>query len=72
MEDATMDVQPIKTERDYEATLKRIDALMDARADTAEGDRLGVLVTLVEAWEAKHHAIEAPDSVGGERGHAEA
>lgn len=37
MEDTTMDVQPIKTERDYEATLKQIDALMDARPDTARG-----------------------------------
>jgi HTH-type transcriptional regulator/antitoxin HigA len=42
------------------------------RGPTRRGDRLEVLVTLVEAWEAKHHAIEAPDSVGGERGHAEA
>jgi len=43
--------------------LREIDALMDARAGTAEGDRLDVLVTLAEAWEQKHHAIEAPDPV---------
>ena len=56
-------VRPIRTEQDYEAALEEIEALMDARAGTAEGDRLEVLSTLVEAYEAEHHAIEAPDPV---------
>ncbi|MDZ7601273.1 MAG: hypothetical protein U1A06_07865 [Hoeflea sp.] len=36
---------------------------MTARADTPEGDELDVLVTLVEAYEAKHYAIDAPDPI---------
>ncbi len=49
-----MDVTPIKTKRDYRRALKEIEALMDAKRGTSEDDRLDVLVTLVEAWEAKH------------------
>jgi HTH-type transcriptional regulator / antitoxin HigA len=46
-----MDIEPIKTQRDYRRVLKKIEGLMMAKRDTHEGDRLGVLVTLVEAWE---------------------
>jgi HTH-type transcriptional regulator / antitoxin HigA len=48
-----MDVTPIKTRRDYRRVLKEIEGLMNAKRATPEGDRLDVLVTLVEAWEAK-------------------
>lgn len=58
-----MDIKPIKSERDYRRVLKEIDALMDAKAKTAAGDRLDVLVTLAEAWEQKHYPISAPDPV---------
>ncbi|MDZ7659445.1 transcriptional regulator [Fodinibius sp.] len=58
-----MDIRPIKSEVDYDAALARIDMLMDAEMDTPEGDELDVLVTLVEAYEAKHHTIESPDPV---------
>jgi HTH-type transcriptional regulator/antitoxin HigA len=51
----TMEIKPIKSERDYRRLLKEIETLMDARSRTAAGDRLDVLVTLVEAWEEKHH-----------------
>lgn len=56
-------IAPIRTEADYEAALKEIEQVMDAEPDTPEGDRLDVLVTLVQAYEAKHHPIEAPDPV---------
>src|SRR5271154_2810223 len=59
----TVDIKPIKSERDYRRVLEEIEGLMGARRNTAEGDRLDVLVTLAEAWEEKHHAIEAPDPV---------
>ena len=49
-----MDVAPIKTRRDYRAVLKHIEGLMAAKRGTPEGDRLDVLVTLVEAWERQH------------------
>jgi len=58
-----MDIRPIKTERDYEQALERVESLLDARPDTPEGDELDVLVTLIEAWEDRHLAIEAPDPV---------
>jgi HTH-type transcriptional regulator/antitoxin HigA len=54
-------VRPIRTEADYDTALAEVDALMDAVPGTPEGDRLDVLVTLIEAYEAKHWAIEAPD-----------
>jgi HTH-type transcriptional regulator / antitoxin HigA len=58
-----MRLKPIRTEADYEAALQGIDRLMDAAPGTAEGDRLDILATLVEAYEARHHPIEAPDPI---------
>lgn len=56
-------VTPIKTERDYEAALAEIDGLMEADWNTPEGDRLDVLVTLVEAYEARRWTIDPPDPI---------
>ena len=56
-------IRPIKTEEDYRATLKEIERIFDAEFGTPEGDRLDILVTLVEAYEAKHYAIDPPDPV---------
>ena len=58
-----MDIKPIKTKADYRAVLKEIETLMAAKLHTPEGERLDVLVTLVEAYEAKHHPIDLPDPV---------
>lgn len=58
-----MNIKPIKTEGDYECVLKRIDALFDVKPDTAKGDELEVLITLVSAYEDKHYKIDAPDPV---------
>lgn len=58
-----MKIRPIKTEADYERTLARIDALMDAEPDTPEGDELDVLATLAEAWEERRYPIDPPDPV---------
>jgi HTH-type transcriptional regulator / antitoxin HigA len=55
-----MEIKRIKTERDYQRVLKEIEGLMDAKANTADGDRLDVLGTLAEAWEEKHYPIGAP------------
>ena len=58
-----MEIKPIKSEADYRATLREIEGLMGAEAATAEGDRLDVLVTLVEAYEARHYPMDDPDPV---------
>jgi HTH-type transcriptional regulator/antitoxin HigA len=58
-----MDIKPIKTKADYRAALKDIEGLMAARANTPEGERLDVLVTLVEAYERKHYPMELPDPI---------
>jgi HTH-type transcriptional regulator/antitoxin HigA len=64
-----MDVAPIKTRRDYNRALKEIEGLMDAKRNTPEGDRLDVLVTLVESWEAKHFPLDLPDAVAAIKYH---
>jgi len=59
-----MDIKPIKTAADYRAALAEVDSLMSAGPDTPEGEKLDVLVTLIEAYEAKHFPMEFPDPVG--------
>ncbi|MEX2048501.1 MAG: helix-turn-helix domain-containing protein [Gemmatimonadota bacterium] len=56
-------VRPIRGERDYEAALEEVDGLMDAAPGSLEGERLDILVTLIEAYEARHWAIDAPDPI---------
>ena len=58
-----MDIAPIKTRRDYRNALKRIEGLMNAKRGSADGDRLDVLVTLVEAWERQHYPLGFPDPI---------
>jgi HTH-type transcriptional regulator/antitoxin HigA len=58
-----MDIKPVKTEADYQAALKEIESLMMAAIDTLEGEKLDVLTTLVEAYEAKHFPMDLPDPV---------
>ena len=58
-----MHIKPIKTRADHRAALKEIETLMMAKRNTPQGERLDVLVTLVEAYERKHYAIELPDPV---------
>ena len=55
----TMDIKPIRTQADYKATLKTVESLMNARRrHTPEGDRLDVLVTLLEAYERKRFPMD--------------
>ena len=58
-----MDIKPIKTDADYREALKEIESLMMAETDTPEGERLDILVTLVEAYEKRHFPLDLPDPV---------
>ena len=58
-----MNIKPIKADADYQATLRDIEGLMFAEYDTPEGERLDVLVTLVEAYEQRHFPLNLLDHV---------
>lgn len=58
-----MNIFPIRTELDYDTALVRIDQLMNAQLGTPDGDELDILVTLVEAYEAKHYPMPICDPV---------
>lgn len=58
-----MEIRPIKTKADHRAALKEIETLMTATPDSPEGERLDVLVTLVEAYENRHYRFDLPDPV---------
>ncbi len=58
-----MEIRPIRTAAEYQAALAEIACLFDAAPHTPKGDRLDVLVTLVEAYEEKHYSLPAPDPI---------
>lgn len=58
-----MDIRPIKTDADYHAALSDIENLMMAESNTIEGEKLDILVTLVQAYEAKNFPMDLPDPV---------
>lgn len=62
-----MEIKPIKTKADYKRALKEIEMLMPARAGSAEGERLDVLATLVEAYERRHFPMDLPDPIAAIR-----
>jgi HTH-type transcriptional regulator/antitoxin HigA len=57
----TAEVRPIRTKRDHEAALKEVERLWGAKVGTRDGDRLDVLATLIDAYEAEHYPMEPPD-----------
>ena len=58
-----MNIKPIKTKADYKAALAEVDGLMSAKLGTPEGDKLDILVTLVEAYELRHFPMSPPDPI---------
>ena len=66
-----MNIEPIKTKTDCRRALKEIEKLMSAKRGTSEGDKLDVLVTLVEAYEARNFPVELPDPVAAIKYHME-
>ena len=60
-----MNIHPIRTKADYKRALREVSAYFDNEPEpgSADGDRFEILTTLVEAYEAKHFPIDAPDPI---------
>jgi HTH-type transcriptional regulator/antitoxin HigA len=59
----TMNIKPIKNKTDYELALKRLDEIFDASIGTPESDEADILALMIDEFEQKHYAIEAPDPI---------
>jgi HTH-type transcriptional regulator / antitoxin HigA len=57
------DIRPIRTETDYRKALAEIETLWGTKRGTSKGDRLDVLATLIDAYEAEHYPMDPPDPV---------
>ena len=57
------EIKPIRSEADYEAALAEVERLWGAVSRTAQGDRLDVLATLIDAYEDEHHPVDPPDPI---------
>lgn len=58
-----MNIVPLKTNKDYENALKRMELLFDAPAGTPESDEADILALVIDDYEGKHFSIEAPDPI---------
>ncbi|MBO9682874.1 MAG: helix-turn-helix domain-containing protein [Flavisolibacter sp.] len=58
-----MNIKPIKTKKDYQAAMNRLEAIFDAKPGTPEGDELEVLGILIDKYEQEHYPIGYPDPV---------
>ncbi|MHC1704366.1 MAG: type II toxin-antitoxin system HigA family antitoxin [Tenuifilaceae bacterium] len=58
-----MNIVPLKTNKDYENALKRMELLFDAPAGTTESDEADILALVIDDYERKHFPIEAPDPI---------
>jgi len=58
-----MNIKPIKTKRDYQAAIARLEVIFDARPGTPEGDELEVLGILIDRYEMEHYPIGYPDPI---------
>ena len=57
------ELKPIRTESDHEEALAEVERLWGAPSGTPEGDRLDILATLIDAYEAEHYPMDQPDPV---------
>lgn len=57
------EMKPIRTKADYRRALAEVDRLWGARSGTPAGDRLDILATLIDAYEAEHHPMDPPDPI---------
>lgn len=59
----TMNIKPIKTKKDYQNALNRLEVIFDAPANSKLGDEAEILSLLIENYENEHYKIEAPDPI---------
>ena len=59
----TTELKPIRTKADYKAALAEVERLWGARSGTSKGDRLDVLATLIDSYEARHYPMDPPDPI---------
>jgi len=57
------ELKPIRTKADYKSAMAEVERLWGAKSGTAKGDRLDVLVTLIETYEARHFPMDPPDPI---------
>ena len=58
-----MTLKLIKTEKDYQTSLARLDEIFDAKVGSIESDEADILALLIDEYENKHYPIEAPDPI---------
>jgi|SRR5690606_10341485 len=58
-----MEIKPIKTEKDYNQALERLEVIFDAKSGSVQGDELEVLGILIDQYENEHFPIELPDPI---------
>jgi HTH-type transcriptional regulator/antitoxin HigA len=58
-----MEIKPIKTEKDYNQALERLEIIFDSKLGSAEGDELEVLGILINQYENEHFPIGLPDPI---------
>lgn len=58
-----MEIKPIKTEKDYDKALERLELIFDATQNSKEGDEAEILSLLIDNYENKHYPIESPDPI---------
>jgi HTH-type transcriptional regulator/antitoxin HigA len=67
-----LDIRPIRTKEDHEEALREIESIWGAETGTPEGDKLDVLLTLVDAYENIRWPIEDTDPIELIRAHMDA
>ena len=58
-----MNLKPIKTKKDYQQALDRLELIFDAKKGTNEGDELEILGILIDQYENEHFPIDLPDPI---------
>jgi len=58
-----MNIEPIKTEDDYQTALKRLEVIFDATVGTEGSDEADLYGLMIDDYEKKHYPVETPDPI---------